>query len=322
MQSLQDVLLSCPFLLPYYTHGGVSCLFLCVFSIACMGLFFIVGRRLAKKRKRSAYEKGARQLAVLACALGWIPLLGWKAWSYLQSGTLFPESVFGLLEEIAWLMGLVTLLLFSLHLVVWKALSSHPLVSSILSFATFFQGFVWALFVVFLWRLRMPGEPVTLLDLQTQLEQVATGFLGIETPLLCIALPLFLLLLAMPAVYGSMGLLCLRSVHDYGRDHYQTVTRWLSGWIARTGLMLFLLLVLVLGFLLWPAQERLLADPWTVLQPFFPVLLFGLLWLLGSLLHLAVSLSELPLRHKVSVVFADLLLISSVPFYVEMCRMM
>ncbi|MBO4369164.1 MAG: hypothetical protein J5803_03580 [Desulfovibrio sp.] len=313
MQTLAPIMLP-SWLLAFYQNAPFSCFFPLYSLIACVGLFFFMGPYLAKKKKRTSYEKGARQLCLLSTVLGWLLLIGGKICLYLKHGTWFPETLFGFLLEIAWLMLCVTVLLITLHRILWKPLVNHPFFLSLLSFMTFFQGLASALLLLFLFRMEKMGIPASLSELPHALELLGNDLLEGGMPAIVGGLPL---LIAMPAVFGSLGLLCLRRVHDYGRDHYSVVLTWFMQWTARFGFLLFFFCGIALAYQLSPYRDSLLADPLSVLSPFAPLLLFCSVWFLASILLKAISASELPLRHKALMVFCDFLLLCSIPLFAE-----
>ena len=73
---------------------------------AYFGLTFIAicGEIIALRRKRSAYNKCARQLACLSMLLGWLMLLGGRLWLILALDGFDSYSIIVLLSEATWMM--------------------------------------------------------------------------------------------------------------------------------------------------------------------------------------------------------------------------
>ena len=73
---------------------------------AYFGLTFIAicGEIIALRRKRSAYNKCARQLACLSMLLGWLMLLGGRLWLIMALDGFDSYSIIVLLSEATWMM--------------------------------------------------------------------------------------------------------------------------------------------------------------------------------------------------------------------------
>ena len=109
---------------------------------AYFGLTFIAicGEIIALRRKRSAYNKCARQLACLSMLLGWLMLLGGRLWLILALDGFDSYSIIVLLSEATWMMFGFAAIVSCCYFMLWKFLANYPVLHIILGAIAFLQG--------------------------------------------------------------------------------------------------------------------------------------------------------------------------------------
>lgn len=279
-------------------------------AFAGMGFMSATARILSFTRKRSSYDKCARQLALLGLILGWLLLIGGRVWLFFTQEAYTPDSLPGFLVEISWAMLSVGVLLISLYYVLWKMLAKMPTLHVTLGILSGVQGCAAVFMTLASARLlaafaRPDAAGLTLGDL------FLPGWGAPFWSALCYTLPL---ILAMPAAFGALWLPLRRKQDDFGRDHYNVMIPWCAGW-ARNAWTVFWLLLVVSSIMqiqqqwqggIFTAQDAMLQSGRL------------LLWLIPLLLWTMVRRSAIPLRHKLSLLIALLIAISfMLPFYLE-----
>ncbi|MCR5813973.1 MAG: hypothetical protein K6G15_05740 [Desulfovibrio sp.] len=310
MHVFDQLLASLPWLASLADEVQIALPLLFLTSLASLGLLCLSARRLSRLKKRSSYDKGARQLLQLGSCAGLLFVIAVKGVHFWQSGRWFPEDMTSFLWEMVWILLCLCVIVLNLHFVLWKKLAKHEIFDHLLGMTSTILGLTTVFAVLVLTRLKACGlscqalaDPETLLLAQPALNSAAFASLLVFLPLCFV----------MPSVFGSMGFLFLRKIHDFGRDHYTMVTLW----CMRRAFWLGLLIVLILGGCLafrlytqWQTGNLIFWD-WTL-----EFLLLGL-WFLAVLIWGGISRSSVPLRYKALMVFADLLALASLPLLVH-----
>ncbi|MEG2171890.1 MAG: hypothetical protein RRY29_01365 [Desulfovibrionaceae bacterium] len=279
---------------------------------ALAGLPFIslTAEVLGQLRQRAFYDKGARQLAALAALLGWLFTLGGGllVWSRLDTAARYPAVVQG---YVVWYACIITATLcLSLHYTLWKTLRNWRLCHQNLAFVGGCCGAI-ALYAGLslldnecridqglpaapdMWALFVPHYPSPLWNILYYLPSLAVG-LG--------------------AGLGTLWLLLRRKRDDYGRDYYNTILPWCATWARNAWVLLWLILLsfsLMDIFLTWQEGE----SPFLLDAAIFQALHI-LLWALPALLWTMAARSKTPLRHKLTLIFAQSI---AMAFTVPLC---
>ena len=285
-------------------HIAIPLLFLT--SLATLGLLCLAGRHLSRLKKRSSYDKGARQLLLLGSIAGLVLVVAVKAVHFWLSGRWFPEDMGAFLWEMVWILLCFCVIVINLHLLLWKKLAKHEILDHCLGSISALAGLATACAVLLLTRLEALGFAVHSLADSKTLTLLTPSLHSAAFASLLIFLPL---LLVMPYVFGSLGFLSLRRIHDFGRDHYTIVTLWCMRRAFALGFVIVLILGGCLGVRLYAAWQSAPLDLWNWTRDGF---LLGF-WLLAVLIWGGISRSSVPLRYKALMVFANLLAFASLP---------
>ena len=280
-------------------------------AFAGVGAMLIAGRALAKQRKRTSYDKCAQQLGYVALLFGIPMIVGFKAYLYLETGSLYPVSVEGYFIETAWFMTALTVFYIFLYVSVWKSISKKTWLQNIFGSICFLQGISSILVVLIISKvIANPNFDLTYQKPQEFFQSI------IPTPLspafnaaICL-IPIFFIL---PAIFGNIGLLFLRYINDYGRDHYNIAIGWCTNWIKIFGILLCLIILTTSGINIWQQYEAKILNYWDWLDEG----IFLFLWIIISVIMSSITKSQLPLRHKFSMIFADLLALVSIYFCID-----
>ena len=289
-------------------------IFICVIlylAFAGVGAMLIAGRTLAKKRKRTSYDKCALQIGYIALFLGMPLAVGLKIYLYHENGSLYPTNLQGYFFEALWFtMALIVLYNF-LYVCIWKLINKKTWLQNIFGSICLLQGIISTIIILFISKMLHHPE----IDLANQ---ATTNFLLTLIPqplspnfqaLVCL-IPLFF---AIPAVIGNIGLLLLRNINDYGRDHYNIAIAWCTNWVKKFGILLCLAILTIAGINIWQAFEAQTLDYLSYLDE----TIFLGLWLIVTLTMGLIGHSQIPLRHKFSMLFADILAIASIYFCLD-----
>ena len=122
---------------------------------AYFGLTFIAicGEIIALRRKRSAYNKCARQLACLSMLLGWLMLLGGRLWLIMALDGFDSYSIIVLLSEATWMMFGFAAIVSCCYFMLWKFLANYPVLHIVLGAIAFLQGLMTCVGVMAVTRL-------------------------------------------------------------------------------------------------------------------------------------------------------------------------
>lgn len=277
-------------------------------ALAGLGIFGAAAQIRGTAQRRKSFNKCARQLSMLAMALGWGLLIGMRIWLYLA-----PMPPLAMVFEAAWLLLAVAALLASLTFLAAKALEKAAWLHALLGF---FQAlFAYGAFLCCLASAHLAPLADSLL------EALRCGHLPDLPPLRDIFSPLatplvssLLLLLALPASLGACWLLLRRGHDDYGRDHYNITLPWCAAWARNAWLALWLFMLTFNGIGVYERWQNGAFTGRDALLQSAPLLL----WLIPALLWAAVSCSRTPLRHKFSLTLALLMSVAYLlPFMLE-----
>lgn len=290
-------------------------MFTIVFSMtglcALAGLPFmaLAAQMLGQMRQRSCYDKGARQLAGLAFGLGWLCTLAgaWLGWTRLESAAQYPTIIQGYM---AWLLLLsMAALCISLYFALWKSLRHWPLCHQCLALL----GGSFAAMALY--------AGLCLLDAECHIDQGLPPALHMwqifvpqdQSALWNIWYYLPALAMSLAAGLGAVWLMARRKRDDYGRDHYNVMLPWCATWARNAWALLWLvLLTFSLMDMLYSWEET---APNTVQASIFQAL-HVLLWSVPALLWTIAARSKTPLRHKLTLLLAQLI---AMAFTVPLC---
>ena len=298
-----------PGLLPTWGKLALFGIPLCLYLATAM-LPFIVFYGLIKGHygRRSLFERCSRQLGRFITLLNWIFLIcvcasfGYFEFTQQASGLLHPILRIGLYAGGGCL--LAGAVLWTAVMTGWKGLRGMPVLHGILIFLA--GSCLAALPVISLLLGRVYFQAITLsepLDFQTLVDLFIPSA---SDPFWLSVLLLHGLEVAAAGGVGLFWLLLRRRIDDYGRDYYVFAAKWCGEWAAWGGWMTLLLLAGIQGAVLFRG-DWVLRDGSTL---FFMLCLFIPL-LLASVIWTAIARSALPMRHKVGMVFALVLLLVS-----------
>ena len=256
---------------------------------AYFGLTFIAicGEIIALRRKRSAYNKCARQLACLSMLLGWLMLLGGRLWLIMALDGFDSYSIIVLLSEATWMMFGFAAIVSCCYFMLWKFLANYPVLHIVLGAIAFLQGLMTCVGVMAVTRLynalSLPeASSITIPQLFTP--QFGQAYLSA----LCYTLPL---IFALAGGFGAVWLLLRRKADDFGRDYYNTMVPWCTRWARNAWGLLWLLLVASSGLEIWQTWQT--TGVFMQQDAIFQSLRV-LLWLVPALLWTLVARSATP----------------------------
>ena len=282
-------------------------------AFAGMGFLAAAARILALTRKRSAYEKCARQLAFCGMGLGWILLVASRIWLFFQTDRFPAGSLPSYLVEMSWLLLSLAVLLSSIFFVLWRMLKNMAVLHMTIGIFSGFTGCVaLGIIVISLRFLAAFAHP-------------DTASLGMEhifpmqwdAPFWTSVVYAVPLIFAMPAALGAFWLTLRRHRDDFGRDYYNTMIPWCAAWARNAWLLLWLLLLASGGMQIWQTwQVSGLSQQEAILESSRI-----LLWLIPALLWTLVCRSAIALRHRFTLLAALCLAAAfTLPWYLEMTR--
>ena len=211
------------------------------FLFSYTGLTFMVGalQTTGMRTKRSAYNKAAKQLAVLCLGLGWILLIASRIYLFLSSDSYVPASFLATVTELSWGLFGFSVIAVSIHFAVWNFMEKHRIWHAVIVFLAGFNAVVGTYAILGSLRLMAALElpnaaSLTLADLFS---------FSFPSPLCNALIAALLLILAMPAAAGLVWFIMRRKKDDFGRDYYTTVMKWTAGW----GKIAWIPLLLVMG---------------------------------------------------------------------------
>lgn len=310
MNAVREFLLANPLLQTGLDIISVVIPLAALLAFAGMGFMSGTARILSFTRRRSSYDKCARQLALLGLVLGWLLLIGGRVWIFFTQADHAPDSLPGFLVEMSWILLSLAVLLSSLYYTLWNILRNMPVLHMTLGMLSGVQGCVTVLATLaaarFLAAFAHP-EAATM----TIAEIFPATWSAPLWSALCYTPPL---LLAMPAGFGALWLLLRRQQDDFGRDHYNTMIPWCAGWARNAWCLLWLLLLISGGLQIWLHWQGGVFSPQDAIVESTRLLL----WLIPVLLWTMVRRSAIALRHKLTLLAALLISLGfMLPYYLE-----
>ena len=142
MNAIHEFLLAYPLLRTSLDIVSVVVPLSVLLAFAGMGFMSATARILSITRRRSSYDKCARQLAVLGLILGWLLLIGGRIWLFFTQDGYTPDSLPSFLVEMSWMLLGIAVLISSLYYALWKALKNMPVLHVTLGVLSGIQGCV------------------------------------------------------------------------------------------------------------------------------------------------------------------------------------
>lgn len=278
--------------------------------LAFAGILFIssAAKILSITRKRAAFDKCSRQLALLGLILGWLLLIGSRVWLYYTQDESLKGTFINFMLETSWLLLSMGVLLSSIYFTLWRILKNMPTLHSTIGIISACQNclaLVSAMVTTRMFVLIKPDKDVLTPDLFPD---------AWNDPLwtaACITLPL---IFAMAGAYGAAWLPLRRKQDDFGRDYYNQMIPWVTGWAKNCWLILWLLLLFSAGIQIWQSYEAGPLDK----EAMIAVLIQLLFWIIPFLLWTFVHSKKIPIRYKYVLYLAFILAISyALPYFLE-----
>lgn len=278
--------------------------------LAYAGLVFIsaTAKILSIVKKRSAFDKCSRQIALLALILGWALLIGGRVWLYVNphvSGS--PENF---LLEMSWLLLSLGVLFTTIYYTFWRILKNMPVLHSTLGMISGAQNCMALALILFTIRV-CAGIAVINQDASKLPDLFPNVW---NDPVWTAATYTLPLVFAMAGAFAACWLAARRKADDFGRDYYNLMLPWCVKWARNSWAILWILFLAASSMQLWPffAQGNFIQEE---------IIIEGcraLLWLIPLLLWIGAAKSKVPMRHKWSMFIALLCAISFVlPYYLD-----
>ena len=140
MNAIHEILLANPLLRTGLDIISVTIPLAALLAFAGMGFISGTARVLSLTRRRSSYDKCARQLALLGLILGWLLLIGGRVWIFFTQAGCTPDSLPSFLVEMGWILLSLAVLISSLYYMLWKALGNMPVLHVTLGMLSGVQG--------------------------------------------------------------------------------------------------------------------------------------------------------------------------------------
>lgn len=283
-------------------------------AFAGLGFISATARILSITRRRSSYDKCARQLAQLAMILGWILLVAGRVWLFFVQGSYTPDSLPDFMVELSWILLGLAVLISSLYFALWKFLVKVPILHIVMGMISGIQGCIAV--VVTLGSARMIsayGRPdatiITLGDI---------FFPGWFSPFWCSLYWTLPLIVAMSAGSGALWLTMRRQRDDFGRDHYNTMVPWCAVWARNTWTIFWLIFLASTVAEIQQAWQGGIFTIENALSESIQVLV----WLVPLVLWTIVGRSSAPMRHKFTLVVALLTAMAfMLPYYSQITNL-
>lgn len=277
-------------------------------AFAGLGFVSATAKIFSITRKRSSYDKCARQLAMLAMVLGWTLLIAGRVWLFFVQSAYTPDSLPDFMVELSWILLGLAVLISSLYFALWKFLVKTPILHIVMGFVSGMQACIAVAVTLGAARMlsaytRPDASSITLGDI---------FFPGWLSPFWCALYWTLPLALALAGACGAMWLVIRRKREDFGRDHYNTMIPWCAAW-ARNAWTIFWLIFL--GATVAEIQQSWQGDAFTGRNVALESVKV-LIWLAPLALWTIVARSVAPMRHKLSLLAALLLAVAfMLPYY-------
>lgn len=279
-------------------------------AFAGLGFVSAMARILSITRKRSSYDKCARQLAMLAMVLGWSLLIAGRVWLFFVQDAYTPDSLPDFMVELSWILLGLAVLISSLYFALWKFLVKVPILHIFMGIISSIQACIAVAVTLGSARMlhaymRPDASSITLGDI---------FFPGWLSPFWCALYWTLPLALAMAGACGAMWLTLRRKREDFGRDHYNVMIPWCATW-ARNAWAIFWLIFL--GASVAEIQQNWQGDTFTSHHVALESVKV-LIWLVPLALWAIIARSAAPMRHKLSLLLALLLAAAfMLPYYAQ-----
>lgn len=261
------------------------------FLLAYSGIFFIsaIAKIVSVVRKRSIYDKCARQTAKVGMITGWLLLIGIRAWLYYEQ-TGNPEDLDNFLRETSWLLLSIGVFIGSIYFCLWRVLKNMPVLLSTIGMIAAIQNCLALALILcttrYICAVAASGNAsMTLPDIFPQ---------SWGAPLYSIMGYTLPLIFALGGALGACWLLLMRKREDFGRDYYNAMMPWCLKWSACTWGILWLWLAGSTAIKLFPLlQAGAFTDEIVLIE-----CAYLLIWLLPLLMWITVLRASLPLRQR------------------------
>lgn len=301
---------TCPFLQTGLDSLCITLALAALLAFAGLGFISATARILAITRKRSSYDKCARQLAHLALILGWTLLVAGRVWLFFVQGSYTPDSLPDFMVELSWIMLGIAVLISSLYFALWKFLVKVPILHVVMGMISSVQGCIAV--AVALSSARMisaytspDATSITLGDI------FFPGWFSPFWRALYWTLPL---ILAMAAASGAMWLTLRRQRDDFGRDHYNSMVSWCAVWARNAWAIFWLIFLASTVAEIQQAWQGGVFTTENALRESAKVLV----WLVPLILWTIVARSAAPMRHKFTLLAALIMALAfMLPYYTQ-----
>lgn len=281
-------------------------------SLAVAGIYFVssTARILGVVKKRSAYEKCSRQLAMLGLVLGWGLLIGARIWLYYTQPQHKEGTLAGYMLEMSWMLLSLGVLLSTVFYFLWRPLKNMPILHVTLGMISAVQNCLALISILFTIRLCAAtglanADALALPDLFPP---------SWEAPIWTAACYTVPLIFALAGAFGACWLALRRNRDDFGRDYYNLMLPWCSAWAKNSWFALLFLLVAACAFRIWTSMKNVSPDMQTAVYESAGLLL----WLIPGLCWLYVQKSSLPLRNRWLLFVALFIAMGfSLPYFLE-----
>lgn len=282
--------------------------------LAYTGIYFLssTAKILSVMKKRSAFDKCARQLAILGLILGWSLLIGGRLWLYCTQTERTPGTMLYFTHELGWMLLSLGVLLSSVYFTLWRILRNMPVLHTTVGMICAVQNCLALACILFTIRIAAaashPGA-ASLPDL----------FPGAwNSPVWSAAAYTLPLIFAMPGAFGSCWLILRRGHDDYGRDYYNTMLPWCAAWARNAWVVLWLGLLAASSLQIWTGWN---SGTFNEKEALFEGGRLAL-WLLPLLLWTVARGASAPLRHKWAFWLAlPIAACFSLPYFIDISRM-
>lgn len=283
--------------------------------MAFAGLDFMsaISKILSIVRKRSTFDKCARQIAFLCVILGWLLLIGSRVWLYLDHPAAAPNTVEYYVIEISWILLSLGVLLCSVYYTLWKILKNLPILHTTIGMISAVQCCISTIAILAATKLINAIHSPNSQNLNIT-DIFPTAW---DSPLWSACAYTLPLVFAMPAAWAAVWLPSMRKKDDFGRDYYNTMVAWCARWARNAWICLWLLLFTSDAIQTWKDyQQGVFNEQNAIIE-----LLRLLLWLLPILFWTIAAKSNLALRHKGGL-YLSLILASCfmLPYFFEIIR--
>lgn len=311
MNALQQILSASSYLQTAWDALSVIVPLAVLLAFAGLGYISATARILADIKRRSAFEKCARQLAFLGMMLGWILLVASRVWLHFTSDVHIPGSVGAYFLEMSWLLLSLGVMLCSIYYTLWRVLKNLPILHATIGLISAVQSSLATLAALGTMRL---------LAALAQPEAAGAGLQNLlpadwASPLWTALFCTVPLIFALAAAAGALWLPFGRARNDFGRDYYNAMISWCATWARNAWAVLWLALV---AFTIIRISQSWGGEAFTSQDAILESTRL-LLWLIPALLWTLVKRSQVALRHRATLAAALLVAMSfMLPYYLDL----